>query len=80
MLQAQTMLQFSYQQGTRTKEQDMANSVKTRATSKTVHISSPQGTLCGQSASDLSLDFQDVDLDPTCKRCIKSHNAESTKW
>lgn len=58
----------------------MANSVKTRATSKTIHVESAQGTLCGQSFSDISLDFQVVEAAPTCKRCIKSASAETTKW
>ncbi len=58
----------------------MAKAVKASAKSKVVHAESAQGTLCGQSFSDDTKDFQEVDAEVTCKRCLKSLAAESTKW
>lgn len=50
---------------------------------KTVHIAHNSlcaPTLCGQSPSNLDLTFEASTREATCKRCIKSHAAESTKW
>jgi hypothetical protein len=36
-------------------------------------------TLCGKSET-IETQFEVVDADPTCKRCLKSAHAEATKW
>lgn len=57
-----------------------AKHYRTRTTTKTVHIGGCVGTLCGQSYSDLSLTFVETGEPASCKRCLRSAAAESTKW
>ena len=55
----------------------------TKANAKTVHLahdSFSMPTLCGQSPSNSELTFEASDRAATCKRCIKSNEAETTKW